>query len=292
MLKQTEQTKLQALKREFEELKPGKESLLTMLDEAELPEAVFNSNAIENSTLTLKETEKILLKQEVAKNVSIRELHEAQNLADVTEYIRGHASASLTKTLILLLHKMLLGNIDSSIAGRFRKKGEFVRVGSHIAPAPEHVERLLESTLLDYTSDKQHYFLERISRFHQEFEIIHPFVDGNGRIGRVLINLQLLENGFPPMIIRNKGKERHYYPAFEEYRRTKKTRQLDRLLWLALMESLHKRIAYLRGQKIVEVSEHARVTKQSVHVLLNSARRQTIPAFREKGVWKMGVSEK
>ena len=290
MLTRTEQGKIQELKREFEELKPGKESLLAIIDEAELPEAVFNSNAIENSTLTLKETEQILLKHEVARNVSVRELYEAQNLADVTEYIRKRTSVPLNEELTLRLHQMLLGNIDSSIAGRFRRKGEFVRVGSYIAPAPEHVESMFGAVLLDYTSETQRYFLERISLFHLEFENIHPFNDGNGRIGRVLINLQLLQNGLPPLIIRNKNKERHYYPAFDEYRRTKKTRPLDRLLWLALMESLHKRIAYLRGQRIVTVSERAKATKRSVQALLNAARRQSIPAFREKGVWKIGVA--
>ena len=81
--------KIKQLKREFEQFKGGKESLLVMIDEAEVPELVYNSNAIENSTLTLQETERILLELEVARNVSIRELFEAKNLARVTEYIRN-----------------------------------------------------------------------------------------------------------------------------------------------------------------------------------------------------------
>lgn len=289
MLTPTERSRLEALRREFEELRPSKESLLVMLDEAELPESVFNSNAIENSTLTLRETEQILLKHEVARNVSVRELHEAQNLADVSEYIRKRTDLKLDKALALRLHEMLLGNIESDIAGRFRAKDEFVRVGTYLAPAPEHVERLFEEAVLDYSTETKRHFLERVSLFHLQFENIHPFVDGNGRIGRVLINLQLSQHGFPPLIIRNKGKEQNYYPAFGAYQRNEKTRLLDRQLWLALMESLHKRIAYLRGQKIITVSEHAKATKQSVQGLLNSARRQTLPAFREKGTWKIGV---
>ena len=83
----TKQT-IKALKKDFDQLKVGKESLLQMLGEAELPELVYNSNAIENSTLTLKETERILLELEVTRNVSVRELFEAKNLARVNEYLR------------------------------------------------------------------------------------------------------------------------------------------------------------------------------------------------------------
>ena len=80
--------KITALKAEFDTLRKGKDALLVMIDEAEVPETVYNSNAIENSTLTLKETEKILLNMEVSRNVSLREVYEAKNLARVIGYIR------------------------------------------------------------------------------------------------------------------------------------------------------------------------------------------------------------
>src|SRR5260370_800360 len=140
--------RIQALKSEFDTLRKSKESLLNMIDDAEIAESVYNSNAIENSTLTLKETEKILLEMEVSRDVSVREVFEAKNLARVMEYIRGNTFEELNEEKILLLHKMLLGNIDDSIAGRFRGKNEYVRVGTHIAPAPEHVDRLIEESIL------------------------------------------------------------------------------------------------------------------------------------------------
>lgn len=280
--------KLKELRKQFETLKPGKEALLKVLDEVELAELVYNSNAIENSTLTLKETEKILLEQELVRKVTTRELFEAKNLALVTEYLRDKKDSALNLETILLLHKILIGRIDDSIAGRLRKAHEFVRVGNRIAVAPEHIERLLENVFVDYSSSLEVYFLERISYFHLEFERIHPFVDGNGRIGRVLINLQLAQNGFPPIIIRNKGKSDYYYPAFGEYQDNKKTNAMDQLLTLSLAESLNKRIAYLRGVDIVKLTDYAKHTNQSINTLLNAARRQTIPAFREKGVWKIG----
>ena len=280
--------KITELKREFESLKRGKEALLKMIDEVELPEKVYNSNAIENSTLTLKETERILLEQEVMRDISTRELYEAKNLARVTEYLAGRPELEINVETILLIHQMLIGGIDDTVAGRFRKEHEYVRVGSHIAPAPEHVERLIENAIADYDSELDKYFLERVSQFHLEFERIHSFNDGNGRIGRVLINFQLAKLGFPQIIIRNKGKVDFYYPAFIAYQDDRKTTLLDRTLALALIESLHKRLTYLKGLEIIDLADFARSSDQSVNTLLNAARRQTVPAFREKGIWKIG----
>lgn len=282
--------RLRQLKAEFDRLRKGNDSLLKIIDEAELAESVFNSNAIENSTLTLKETEKILLDMEVSRNVSVREVFEAKNLARVMEYIEKTAAGSeLNEERILLLHGMLIGNIDDGIAGKFRTRGQYVRVGAHIAPAPEHVQSMVEALLLEYASAQDAYFADAIAAFHLEFETIHPFCDGNGRIGRVLMNEQLLRLGFPLIIIRDKEKQK-YYDAFTEYRDSKKKRTavMEHVVTLALMESLHKRIAYLRGDAIVTLAEYAQKGKKSVHTILNAARRQTISAFRERGVWKIG----
>ena len=280
--------RIQALKRSFDTLRPGKESLLSMIDEVEIPESVYNSNAIENSTLTLEETERILLEEVLSRNVSVREVFEAKNLARVTEYKRAKAKDSeLNKDLILLLHQMLIGGIDDAIAGRFRGPGEYVRVGTHIAPAPEHVELMTDDILIRYSSDLDSYFLDKIARFHLDFENIHPFCDGNGRLGRVLINFQLIQLGLPRIIIRNSEKER-YYQAFRDYENRRNTRTMESIMALALTESLHKRLSYLQGQSIIRLSDYIRQRNLSAPAVTNAARRQTIPAFREKGVWKIG----
>ena len=280
--------RLTALKSEFDSLRKGKESLLVMIDEAEVPESVYNSNAIENSTLTLKETEKILLDMEVSRDVSLREVYEAKNLARVIGYVRNKSQETeVNREVILLLHKMLISSIDEKIAGRFRKLGEYVRVGTHVAPAPEHVEKMIEAILLEYTSDLSNYFLDKIAKFHLDFETVHPFCDGNGRIGRVLICFQLQRLGFPMIIIRDREKK-DYYKSFAEYRDEKNTKNMERVISLGLMESLHKRITYLKGQKIITLSEYTKTHKLSAPGMINSARRQNIPAFREKGVWKIG----
>ncbi len=280
--------RIQKLKVEYDALRGGKESLLVMIDEAEIPEGVYNSNAIENSTLTLKETEKILLETELQRNVSLREVFEAKNLARVVTYIRQKAEEKeIDKETIQLLHQMLLGGINDEIAGRFRKEGEYVRVGIHIAPAPEHVEQMMEEIITEYSNNPEAYFVDKIAKFHLDFETIHPFVDGNGRIGRILINYQLLRLGFPGLIIRNKGKK-GYYKSFNDYRNNENTKTMEKIIALALMESLYKRITYLKGETIITVSEYTKRHNKSASALLNAARRQTIPAFRERGVWKIG----
>lgn len=280
--------RIKDLKAKYDILRKGKESLLVMVDEAEIPESVYNSNAIENSTLTLKETEKILLDMEVSRNVSLREVFEAKNLARVIGYICNKSKETeINKETILLLHQMLIGGIDDKIAGRFRKLGEYVRVGTHVAPAPEHVERIIESIITEYTSDLSIYFLDKIAKFHLDFETVHPFCDGNGRIGRVLICFQLLWFGFPMIIIRDREKK-EYYKAFGDYRDDKNTKTMEKVISLALIESLHKRITYLKGEKIIVLSEFTKKRGKSAPAITNAARRQNIPAFREKGVWKIG----
>lgn len=277
------------LKKEFHQLKKGKDSLLQMIDETEIPENVYNSNAIENSTLTLGETEKILLDQEVSRDLNLREIYEAKNLARVVEYIRTKSQESeLTIESILNLHQMLMGVINDRVAGRFRTGGEYVRVGTHIGTAPEHVEKAMESLLLKYQSNLTSYFIDNIAKLHLDFETIHPFNDGNGRIGRVLIDYQLHRLQLPPIIIQNKSKQK-YYASFNFYRESGNTKPMERIISLALIESLHKRITYLKGQTIISIADHARDVGKPVPHLLNSARRQTIPAFREKGTWKIGV---
>lgn len=283
--------KIQKLKEAYDRLSFGKESLLTLLDEAELPENVYNSNAIENSTLTLKETEQILLDLEVSRKITVREVFEAKNLARVIAYKKNKSlKQELSLEMILFLHKMLMSGINDGIAGRFRQGNEYVRVGTFIAIPPQHIEKRMKESLIEYTSDFSSYFLDKIAKFHLDFETIHPFNDGNGRLGRVLMNYQLLRLGFPRIIIRQKDRK-IYYKAFEIYRNDKKTKLMENVISLALLESLHKRITYLKGEIIIPLSDYAR--KQHVHppAIFNAAKRQTIPAFREKGVWKISIDK-
>jgi len=277
--------KIQELKDELDRRSPGKERLLVMLAETEIPEAVYNSNAIESSTLTLKETERIILGDGIAREVSVREIYEAKNLGSVVA--RLHAPEALPlidQERVLELHRMLMTGIDDRIAGRFRAAGEYVRVGNHVAPPPEDVPRLLTEALRAYAGDLSGYFLEKIARFHLAFETVHPFVDGNGRIGRVLIDYQLRQLGLPGVIIRNRTKQ-SYYRTFRAYRVGANVKPLEEILAYGLMESMHRRIAYLRGTSPVRLSGYVKRHGLNAALLTTLARRQRVPAFREHGTW-------
>ncbi len=278
-----------ALQKRYLKAKLGKESLLQVLYESEVSEQVYNSNAIENSTLTLEETDKILRQINLDRFISERELFEAKNLARVVEYLEKKASREeLTIDGILLLHKMLMSNIRDEIAGRFRSLTEWVRVGSHIAADPNDVLRLLQEALITYHASGQEHIMKRLARFHLTFENIHPFVDGNGRIGRVLNNCLLIRAGHVPINIKFIDRS-IYYDAFASFDAKGDTTIMESIVGQALCSSYHKRLAYLEGKTIVTLSQHAKDAHLSHSNLLNKAKRQTIEAFWEKGVWKIGV---
>ena len=287
MINQSKKDKIRALRLEYEQLRGAHNDLLKMIAESELPEMVYNSNAIENSTLTLKETEKILLAQALMREVSLRETYEATNLARVIKYLWTRPNYELTVENFELLHQMLLGGINDDYAGRIRQTGEYVRVGWHIAPPPEQVKPLLENLINQYNSEDDKYFLDKIAEFHLQFETIHPFCDGNGRIGRLIINLQFAALGYPPVIIQNKGKKEEYYPIFDEWRQKRKSDRFSDYLYLALSESFNKRLAYLRGNEIVKLSEYAKSNNINAALITNAAKRQTVPAFRQESVWRI-----
>ncbi len=282
-------SKINSLRQRYYQESTGKEALIQLISEAEVAEQVYNSNAIENSTLTLEETEKILLQIDLDRFITEREIFETKNLARVVSYIEKKAKEQeLTLDVILTLHQMLISNIRDDIAGRFRKDNEFVRVGSHIAPAPKEVIERLEKMLSQYNASSHENIIKRIARLHLTFEYIHPFIDGNGRIGRVINNYLLIREGFVPINIKFIDRQK-YYKAFKEFDSKKTTTVMDEIVGKALTNSYHKRLAYLEGKKIITLSDFAKTNKLSHPNLLNKAGRQTIEAFLEKNVWKIGV---
>ena len=106
-------------------------------------------------------------------------------------------------------------------------------------------------------------------------------------MGRVIINFHLCQLGLPSVIIRDKEKD-VYYQAFRDFTGRNRSQTMERILALALLESLHKRLSYLRSDVVVRLSDYIRRRGLSAPAVTNAARRQTIPAFREKGVWKIG----
>ncbi|MCX6716480.1 MAG: Fic family protein [Candidatus Taylorbacteria bacterium] len=280
--------KINALRERYYKASIGKDALIKLISEAEIADQVYNSNAIENSTLSLEETEKILLQIDLDRYISERELFEAKNLARVVSYIDMRAKEQeLSPLVIQTLHKMLLSNIRDEIAGRFRIGDERVRVGSHIAPRALEIDSSIQEMFGEFNAKSHENIIKRIARLHLAFEYLHPFNDGNGRIGRVINNYQLIREGFVPINIKFIDRKK-YYDAFKEFDEKGSTVIMEEIVAKALTNSYHKRLAYLEGKNIITLSDYAKKNKISHSNLINKAARQTIEAFLEKGVWKIG----
>jgi len=142
MINQTTKNRIRLLSEQYIKLSNNNPEAVRQIALAEIPEMVYNSNAIENSTLTLKDTEDILLRDAIKKDHNIREIYEAKNLANITEILLDKPNELLTVDLILNLHKKLLTGIKDDWAGRFRSGKEWVRIGTHVGANPDFVENL------------------------------------------------------------------------------------------------------------------------------------------------------
>lgn len=289
MLNSNLQQHLEQLISRYRSLTRHQHQALYEISMSEIADMVYNSNAIENSSLTLRETEDIILRGIVARDQELREVYEAKNLANIMSELYKNPHQRLSTVLILSLHRLLMDGVDDHIAGRWRGGKEWVRVGSHLGANPAFVAQLMSTLVDEYNLDDQRYFVDKIAYFHAEFESIHPFNDGNGRIGRVIINQQLIAHGLPPIVIRNKSKNTDYYPLLERYEVHGDTGGLSALVALSLMEAIHKRLAILGPAPIVNLSKWARQSGLSGSSAANKAKRQTIPAFRINGVWKISA---
>ena len=281
--------RLEQLFSTYKQLEKKNKLALQEITLSEVPEIVYNSNAIENSTLTLEETEDIIFFDKIKKDHDIREIYEAKNLVKVIEFLQNNPNIKFNAELILELHKILLTGINDHIAWRFRSWGEWVRVGAHLWANPAVVNGFVYDLVTSYKEDKKSYFLDRIAHFHAEFETIHPFLDWNGRMWRVLVNKQLMDLWYPPIIIPSKNKHKEYYPLFDEYLKNDDYSWFTNLFALLLMESLNKRIHILTAKNIITLNERAKKNNKNVNSYLNKAKRQTIPAFRKW--WKWMIAE-
>jgi Fic family protein len=171
----------------------------------------YNTNAIEGSTITLEETRE-LLEHGIAPNRPLRDIKETMAHEKVfLGMLRKEEKFSIS--LLLKWHKDVFGETKTDIAGRFRDY--LVRVDSHLAPDWQDVNKLMRD-LTDFYGKSSHMnSVELAARMHYKFEKIHPFGDGNGRVGRLLMNYILWWNKYPMLIIEYK-KRRSYYRALQK----------------------------------------------------------------------------
>jgi fido (protein-threonine AMPylation protein) len=169
----------------------------------------YNTNAIEGSTITLEET-RLILEDQIAPNKPLRDIHETEShAATFLEMLKTPQAPS--DTLVQSWHKSIFRETKPDIAGKYRNYP--VRVGSHLAPDWQKIEGLM-ARLFRFASESELNTVEVAARAHYLFEKTHPFGDGNGRIGRLLMNCILWRGGYPMLIVDYKGRK-SYYRALE-----------------------------------------------------------------------------
>jgi Fic family protein len=172
----------------------------------------YNTNAIEGSKITLEETRGII-KDKISPNRPIRDVRETENHAKVfLEMLKPNEK--LSEELILKWHKQIFLDSKPEIAGKYRE--HLVTVGSYLAPDWQDVKDLMFNLFKFIKKDKLKFNpVEFSARVHYRFEKIHPFSDGNGRIGRLIIGFILWHSGYPMLII-EKRKKKAYYKALSK----------------------------------------------------------------------------
>ncbi len=221
--------KVKELHQRLAELRPLSPGEVGRLLEQFAIRNTYNSNAIEGSTLTLRETALILQEGITIAERPLKEHLEAIGHRDAFDFVVELSQHSVPLELydIKQIHSLVLMN-DRLNAGIFRRVPVIIMGASHTPPQPYEIEPLMENLVNDYNNSTEDFF-DRIARLHLDFERIHPFIDGNGRTGRLILNLELLKAGYHPVDIKCADK-RKYYDAFEDYHITGSPTKMKEML--------------------------------------------------------------
>lgn len=202
-------------KQELDSRRPLTEGELERFNEEFTVEYTYNSNAIEGNTLTLRETDLVLRGLTIDRK-PLKDHMEAVGHKEAFDYVRElvKEKAPLTESIIKQIHYLVLADKKDD-RGVYRRVPVRIMGAHHEPVQPYMIAPKMEQLLLDYTASEEH-IVTKLARFHIEFEGIHPFIDGNGRTGRLLVNLELMKAGYPPIDIKFTDRVA-YYDAFDKY---------------------------------------------------------------------------
>lgn len=202
--------KIDQLKAQLDARRPLPDSVVKNLHEDLVLRWTYNSNAIEGNTLTLMET-KVVLEGITIGGKSLREHFETINHRDAILFVEDLVlqKEALTESDIRNIHQLVLKNIDAANAGVYRRINVLISGARHTPP--DHLvvpERMAE--FIATSNKKNLHPVEQAAYIHVDFVGIHPFVDGNGRTSRLLMNLELMKSGYPPVVIPVEQRLRYY----------------------------------------------------------------------------------
>lgn len=233
-------------KRLLDTLRPFTQGELERLNEQFVTEYTYNSNAIEGNTLTLRETDLVLRGLTIDRKPFSHHL-EAIGHKEAFDYVASlvQKNEPLSERVIKDIHYLVLADKKED-RGIYRKIPVIMLGSAHEPVQPYLIQPKLERLLQDFANDESH-IVTKLARFHIDFEAIHPFIDGNGRTGRLLVNLELMKAGFPPINIKFADRLA-YYDAFDSYHVHHNLGAMEFLFAKALLERLEFYIG-LRGKQ-------------------------------------------
>lgn len=199
------------LKKELDNKRPIPKETLRSLEESINLEWTYNSNGIEGNTLTLRETQ-VVLEGITVGGKSIKEHLEAINHEKAILYLNDLVKENnpITEWNIKSIHQLVLKDIDDENAGRYRRENVTIKGATHIPPDYLKVPELMEKLILNYENWNDFHPIIQAALLHGELVKVHPFVDGNGRTSRLLMNLDLMNHGYNPVIIKKEDRLKYY----------------------------------------------------------------------------------
>lgn len=233
-------------KHELDSRRPLTEGEVARLEEEFAVEFTYNSNAIEGNTLTLRETDLVLRGLTIDRK-PLQDHMEAVGHKEAFDYVRDlvKEQVPISESIIKQIHYLVL-------ADKREDRGVYRRVPVHILGAhhepvqPYLIQQKMEQLMADYGNSTEH-IITKLARFHIEFEGIHPFIDGNGRTGRLLVNLELMKAGLPPIDIKFADRLA-YYNAFDAYHVDHDLSAMEKLFAGYVNERLDAYLQMLEGQ--------------------------------------------
>ncbi len=228
------------LKRELDNKRPIPKETLRSLEESINLEWTYNSNGIEGNTLSLHETQ-VVLEGITVGGKSIKEHLEAINHEKAILYLNDLVKEDnpITEWNIKGIHQLVLKDIDDENAGRYRRENVTIKGATHIPPDYLKVPELMEKLVLNYKNWNNFHPIIQAALLHGELVKIHPFVDGNGRTSRLLMNLDLMNHGFNPVIIKKEDRL-EYYEALDKAHTTGNYTDFVKLITRLEVEMLKK----------------------------------------------------
>lgn len=230
-------------KTELDTRRPLTEGEIARLTEEFVVEFTYNSNAIEGNTLTLRETDMVLRGLTIDQK-PLKDHMEAVGHKDAFYFVRDQVKeqAPLSERVIKQIHYLVLADKEED-CGVYRRVSVRIMGAKHEPVQPYLIQPKMEQLLEAYKNSTEH-IIPRLAQFHIEFEGIHPFIDGNGRTGRLLVNLELMKAGYPPIDIKFTDRIA-YYNAFDEYYGKHNLGVMEKLFAGYVSEKLDRYLAML-----------------------------------------------